>query len=140
MPITTFFTGFSTGEAAAWALASLVALLTLIQVSPLRLNPWDTLFAWVGKKTNSKQIAQLDSLEKTVTALWVNDHRYRILTFARECRAGIEHSSDEWSNLLCVCDEYEVYVEKKQIANGIVKADTRYLRDLYQELSREHKL
>jgi len=140
MPISSIFSGLTGSDIAGWGIAVVVALLTLVQISPIRLNPWNTLFAWVGKKVNSAQVKQLELLEKQVTSLWVNDHRYRILTFARECRAGIEHSSDEWSNLLCVCDEYEVYVEKKQIANGIVKADTRYLRDLYQELSREHKL
>ncbi len=137
MPITTIFQTMTGGEIAGWGLAALVAVLTLVQVSPLKLNPWDRILAWLGQKLNGKQLADL---QKQVTAMWVNSHRHHILTFARECRAGIEHSADEWSNLLTITDEYEVYVEKKQIANGVVKADTRYLRDLYQELSRDHRL
>lgn len=137
MPITTIFQTMTGGEIAGWGLAALVAVLTLVQVSPLKLNPWDRILAWIGQKLNGKQLADL---QKQVTAMWVNSHRHHILTFARECRAGIEHSADEWSNLLTITDEYEVYVEKKQIANGVVKADTRYLRDLYQELSRDHRL
>ena len=127
----------TSGEIAGWVLTVLAALMTLVQVSPVKLNPWDRVFAWLGQKLNGKQLADL---QKQVTAMWVNDHRRHILTFARECRAGIEHSADEWSNLLTITDEYEVYVEKKQIANGVVKADTRYLRDLYQELSRDQKI
>lgn len=137
MPITTVFQTMTGGEIAGWGVAALVAVLTLVQVSPLKLNPWDRILAWLGQKLNGKQLADL---QKQVTAMWVNSHRHHILTFARECRAGIEHSADEWSNLLTITDEYKVYVEKKQIANGVVKADTRYLRDLYQELSRDHRL
>ena len=125
------------GEIAGWGVAVLAAFMTLIQVSPLKLNPWDRILAWLGQKLNGKQLADL---QKQVTAMWVNSHRHHILTFARECRAGIEHSTDEWSNALVVADEYEVYCAEKHIANGIVKADTQFIRNLYQELSRDHRL
>ena len=127
----------TSGELAGWALTALILLLSLIQISPLKLNPWDRILAWLGQKLNGKQLADL---QKQITAMWVNAHRHHILTFARECRAGIEHSSDEWSNALVVADEYEVYCAEKHIANGIVKADTLFIRNLYQELSRDHRL
>jgi hypothetical protein len=137
LSITDFFSTLTSGEIAGWGLAALVLLLSLIQISPLKLNPWDSIFAWMGKKLNGKALADL---QKQVTAMWVNSHRHHILTYARECRAGIEHSSDEWSNALVIADEYEVYCEKNHIANGIVKADTLFIRNLYQELSREHRI
>ena len=137
LSITDFFSTITSGQIAGWGLAALVLLLSLIQISPLKLNPWDRILAWLGQKLNGKALADL---QKQVTAMWVNDHRQRLLTFARECRAGIEHSSDEWSNALVIADEYEVYCEKNRIANGIVKADTLFIRNLYQELSREHRI
>ena len=137
MPINSLFQAMTGGEIAGWGLAVLAAFMTLIQISPLKLNPWDRILAWFGQKLNGKQLADL---QKQVTAMWVNAHRHHILTFARECRAGVEHSPDEWSNALVVADEYEVYCEKKHIANGIVKADTLFIRNLYQELSRDHRL
>ena len=137
MPVITLIQSMTGGEIAGWGLAVIVVFITLLQVSPLKLNPWDRILAWLGQKLNGKQLADL---QKQVTAMWVNAHRHHILTFARECRAGIEHSSDEWSNALVVADEYEVYCEEKHIANGIVKADTLFIRNLYQELSRDHRL
>jgi len=137
LPIRTLFQSMTGGEIAGWGLAVIAALMTLVQISPLKLNPWDRILAWLGQKLNGKQLADL---QKQVTAMWVNSHRHHILTFARECRAGIEHSSDEWSNALVVADEYEVYCAEKHIANGIVKADTLFIRNLYQELSRDHRL
>ena len=137
LPITDFFNSLTGGQIAGWGLAALVALLSIIQISPLKLSPWDSIFAWLGNNLNGKQ---LEALQKQVTTMWVNSHRGAILTFARECRANIDHSSDEWSNALCIADEYEVYCEKNHVANGIVKADTQFIRSLYQELSRERKI
>ena len=137
MSIKEIFSRMTGDELAGWGLALLAIFMTLVQISPLKLNPWDRILAWLGQKLNGKALADL---QKQVTVMWVNDHRQRLLTFARECRAGIEHSSDEWSNALVIADEYEVYCEKNRIANGIVKADTLFIRNLYQELSREHRI
>lgn len=120
--------------------AGIAILLSLIQISPLKLNPWDKLFAWIGRKTNGATEKRLASVEKQILDMWVNSHRQCILTFARETRAGIEHSSDEWTNVLNVAEEYEKYVAEKKITNGIVTQDTEYIRKLYQELSRDHRI
>jgi hypothetical protein len=120
--------------------AGIVILLSLIQISPLKLNPWDKLLGWFGKKLNGATEKRLETVEKQIRDMWINNHRQTVLTFARECRADIEHSSDEWTNVLNVAEEYEKYVIENKITNGIITQDTVYLRKLYQELSREHKL
>ena len=120
--------------------AGIVILLSLIQISPLKLNPWDKLLGWFGKKLNGATEKRLETVEKQIRDMWINNHRQTVLTFARECRAEIEHSSDEWTNVLNVAEEYEKYVVENKITNGIITQDTVYLRKLYQELSREHKL
>ena len=140
MTITDFFQKLTAGEMAGWACVLLVLLLSLIQISPLKLNPWDHVFGWIGKKTNGATAKRLEMLEKQIRDMWINNHRQCILTFARECRANIEHSSDEWTNVLNVAEEYEKYVEKNNVTNGIITQDTAYLRMLYQELSREGKI
>lgn len=139
MTVIEMFQKFTTGEATGWALAALFVLLSLIQISPLKFNPWDNIFAWAGKKMNGATEKRLQEVEKQVSDMWINNHRQCILTFARECRSNISHSSDEWSNVLNVAEEYEQYVEEKHITNGIINQDTQYLRKLYQELSMEHK-
>ena len=139
MTITEAFEKITAGEAAGWALAVFCVLLSLIQVSPLKLNPWDSIFGWFGRKTNGTTIKRLEEVEKQINDMWINDHRQKILTFARECRCDITHSSDEWTNVLNMAEEYERYVHEKNITNGIITQDTQYLRKLYQELSMEHK-
>ena len=125
------------GSSAGWCVIAFILLLSLIQISPLKLNPWDSILAWFGHKLNGKELTEL---RKQLTTMWVNQHRQTILVFARECRTGIAHSPDEWANTLTVADEYENYCKKNDIANGIVKADTMFIRNLYQDLSREQKI
>ena len=128
------------GEMAGWAVVLLILLLSLVQISPVKLNPWDNIFGWIGKKTNGETQKRLDKLEKHIREMWINNHRQTILTFARECRADIEHSSDEWTNVLNVAEEYEKYVTENKVTNGIITQDTEYIRNLYQEMSREHRI
>ena len=118
----------------------IVILLSLIQISPLKLNPWDKLFTWIGRKANGETEKKLKSLEKQLRDMWINEHRQTILTFARECRDDISHSADEWTNVLNVAEEYEKYVKANDVTNGIITQDTEYLRELYQELCRDHKI
>ena len=128
------------GELAGWAVVLIVLLFSLIQISPLRMNPWDNILGWVGQKVNGDMQAQLKELKKHVQDMWVASHRQTVLMFAREARAGVEHSSDEWTNVLNIIAEYEAFCQGNTITNGIVKADSEYIRDLYQELSREHRI
>ena len=118
----------------------LVLLLSLVQVAPLKLNPRDRVFDWLGQKLNRTADEELKKLQAQIQGMWINSHRHTILRFARECRAGIDHSPDEWTNVLNVAEEYEAFVRENSITNGIITQDTVYLRNLYQELSREHKL
>jgi len=135
-----FVSKMTAGEVAGWGLIVLILLLSFVQISPLKLNPWDRIFSWVGQKANGKMQSQLNALSAQVREMWINKHRQTLLIFARECRAGIEHSADEWINALNVAEEYEKYCESHAVTNGIVKADTAYIRELYLQLSREHRI
>ena len=128
------------GEMAGWAITVLILLMSLIQISPLKLNPWDRILGWIGKKTQGELRKQVADLQKQVTDIWISSHRQSILMFARECRADIDHDAEEWNHILSIADEYEVYCSSHAVSNGVVKADTRYIRDLYQDLSRGHKI
>ena len=55
------------GELAGWAAALLILFLSLVQISPLKLNPWDSIFGWIGKKTQGEMRKQMTDLQKQVT-------------------------------------------------------------------------
>ena len=131
----------SEGESAGWGIVGVfIVLLSLIQISPLKLNPWDRLFGWLGRKLNGDVEKETRDLQKQVRDLWINNHRQSILAFARECRSEMEHSAEEWSHILNLCEEYEKYCESNDVTNGVVRENTKYIRGLYQELSRDHRI
>jgi len=140
MKIAEIVSKMTASEMGGWAVVLLILLLSLIEISPLKLNPWEKILGWIGKKMNGETEKRLKAVEKQITDMWINQHRQCILTFARECRADIQHSSDEWSNVLTVAADYESYCEKNGVTNGVVRADTEYVRQLYQELSRDHRI
>ena len=125
---------------AGGALLVFFLLLSLVQISPIKINPWDTILKWLGKKLNGGVEDHMDCLQKQVRDLWINSHRHSILTFARECRSGVVHDSDEWYNILNICEEYSTFCAEYSVQNGIVRENTRYIRELFQQLAREHRL
>lgn len=140
MSVMEILQGLEIEAVAGQAVLVLVVILSLVQVSPIKINPWDHIFEWMGKKMNRETQEKLTDLQKQVRDLWINNHRQGILTFSREEKAGIHHDSEEWSNILNLCEEYERYTEDNHVTNGVVKENTKYIRDLYQKNSHEHKL
>ena len=107
--------------------------LSLIQISPIKINPWSTILRLIGK-------ALTGDLREDLNCLITDFRRQTILEFARECRHDVEHSAEEWNHVLQVAEEYEAYCTKHDIKNGRIKEDTKYIRNLYQEMSRAHKI
>lgn len=139
MTITEMLEQLEVGAIAGETLLGLFIILSLIQISPIRVNPWDHILGWFGKKINRETEEKLTGLDKRVTDIWINGHRQSILTFARECRSGIFHDSEEWAYILNVCEEYERFTEDHHVTNGVVKENTKYIRELYQRHSHDCK-
>ncbi len=123
-----------------------IILLTLVQISPIKINPWDSFSEWLGKcltaevRDDIKTLGErVDALQDDFSSFRVDEMRQTILTFARECRAGTEHSHEEWAHVLNVSARYEAYCASHNISNGEVTADSTYIHNLYQNLSETHK-
>ena len=113
---------------------------TLFEIVPIKINPWSSLFRWIGKAINGELKEQLSDLSSDVSELKsdfemkkAEDMRWEILEFANTCRIGNEHSKDEWRHVMNQVSEYEEYTERKGITNGVIEEDTRFLRELYHE-------
>lgn len=110
----------------------ILIILSLVQIAPIKLNPYDRFFLWLRKKLLGDTNERLDRL-------WINFYRQHILRFARESRQGAIHTHDEWHYVLNMASEYEKYCEDNNIVNGVIQAETDYIRELYQECSKEGK-
>lgn len=125
----------------------IVGVLSLIQITPIKFNPWDMILGWVGTKINAgikKQIEavreQSDIRKDEFREFWIDYQRESILRFSRECSQEVPHSREEWNHILDIIKRYEEFCRKHEIANGVIEENSAYLRGLHRQLLQEHKI
>ena len=129
-----------------------VVLLCLVEVTPIKINPLSWVFRWIGTKANGELKGEIDKLrvglleargdlnelKQDVEQMKVDAMRWDILTFANNCHSGKRHTKEEWNHVIAQCQEYEDYIERKEISNGVIVEETKYLRELYQGIIRDN--
>lgn len=136
------------GELLAGGGGLLFILCTLIQISPVKFNPWSRIAKWIGKELNSEVVAKVDKLEVSVSELKnrqteaeartekrdVDLCRTRILRFADELRRNIPHSEEFFDQVLDDISVYEHYCEShKNYENNKAVAAIQKIKRTYQE-------
>lgn len=82
----------------------LLIVLTLVQVAPIRINPWSTIARTIGKALNADLNEKMDANEAKTA-------RYRILRFDDEIRHKIRHSKEHFDQIIEDVDTYERYCQ-----------------------------
>lgn len=116
----------------------LIGTTTLIEVAPIKVNPWKWFFTTLGNLLTGELKQEVQALKKEVLETKVQNWRWNVLDFANSCRNGRRHSHDEWRHTMSQLAEYEDYIESHNISNGIFEEDAKYLRDLYQDISKRN--
>lgn len=112
----------------------LIGAVTLIEIVPVQIHPWK----WITNLLLGDIRKDISDLRAEVTETKVNTWRWNVLDFANSCRNGRRHSHDEWRHTMSQLAEYEAYIERNKIPNGVFEEDAKYLRNLYQRLSDEN--
>ena len=115
----------------------LLGAVTLVEIVPIKINPWSVLLKWVGDIINGDLKADLSNLKRDFDETKADSMRWNILNFSRSCRHGEEHSEEEWSHAISQIKMYETFCEERDIENGVIEETSVYLRELYHE--RLHK-
>ena len=91
----------------------LFLLLTLIQLAPIQINPWSAIARWVGRAVNGEVLGKLGKLEKRLDEHIATDdrrdadsHRVKILQFNNELLRSIDHTKEEFIEVLAEIDAY----------------------------------
>ena len=117
----------------------ILIILSFVQISPIKFNPYDKFFSWLRRKLLGDFDEDIKDFRERIDSVWINFTRQHILRFARECRQNVIHSRDEWRYVLSIANEYEKYCRDNKLTNGIIEAETEYIRDSYQECIRDGK-
>ena len=83
--------------------ATLLILATLIQIAPIKINPWSFIAKKIGKALNGEVVEKVDSLEKNIENLRneceereATKCRARILRFGDEILHNVKHSKEHF--------------------------------------------
>lgn len=116
-------------------------LMTIIQITPIKLNPWSRLGRLIGRAINGEVLSKVDNLSKELA-----DHkakseerhatlcRAHILRFGDEVLHGVPHSKEGYDNILLDIDSYEEYCEKHpDYKNNVALATIKNIKRMYQK-------
>lgn len=115
----------------------LLGAVTLVEVVPIKINPWSVLLRWVGNTINGDLKTELSTLKREFEESKADTMRWNILNFTRSCRSGEDHSEEEWNHAISQVKMYETFCDEKHIENGVIEETSVYLRELYHQ--RLHK-
>ena len=125
-----------------WANPFLVILgtVTLVEITPIKIDPWKSLFKWIGNVVNSEDRKNITAVREELHDLKIDfeenkaqEKRWHILDFVNASRHGRRHTREEWNHVISELAEYEAYTRRKGIPNGVIEEDAKYLRALFQE-------
>ena len=122
-----------------------VIIASLLQFSKININPWDKILGWIGDRINKKTNERIDELQKKLDKHIseselkdVQDIRRDILDFANSCMYGRKHTKEQFDFVIKECDDYEDYIERKKIKNGVVTSAIKEIRRLYDKCVQEN--
>ncbi len=89
---------------------SLFVLLTLVQIAPVKINPWSKLAKAIGNALNGGDVmAKLEEHIRIDDERDADMHRARILQFNTELLRGDRHTEEDFNEILYNIDCYERY-------------------------------
>lgn len=119
----------------------LLVAMTIVQILPIKINPWGYIAKKIGKAINGEVIEKVDKLGNDLKDLRnecdireANTCRSQILRFGDEILHGTPHSKEHYDNILLVISSYENYcANHPEYLNNVAVATIKYIKDMYQK-------
>lgn len=119
----------------------LALVMTLIQIAPIKINPWTFLLKLIGKAMNGEIIKQMENLREEFVKLKseidedkANACRTRILRFNDELMHDVHHSKEHFDQTLIDITTYENYCEThKGYKNNIAAMAIERIKNTYEQ-------
>lgn len=131
----------------------LLILITLIQISPIKINPWSALARLLGKAINADvlhEIEHVETVQKDTRKVLddhirmddernADSHRQRILAFNNELLRDIPHTEEDFIEILAVIDFYENYCkDHPEYKNNRALHAIAHIGRVYDERLQKH--
>ena len=117
----------------------LLTLMTLVEIAPVKVDPWSWLARTVGKAVNADITAKLEAHITMDDRRAADGHRARILHFNNELLRDIPHTKEEFIEVLAEIDAYDGYCrEHPDYPNNRAVLAIENIRESYKECLRRH--
>lgn len=124
----------------------LLILLTLIQIAPVKINPWSWLAKNIGKAINGEVVEKVDNLSTDVRNLRdeceereATACRTRILHFGDEILHDVRHSKEHFDQILIDITAYENYcASHPDFRNNVAVATIKRINQVYAQCIRDN--
>lgn len=112
----------------------------IVQITPIKINPWSAILKYIGKSMTGEACGKMDILisrvqdiEQNVIENEKDRIRWEILDFANSCRNGRKHTKDEFQHILTLNTKYRRLLEETNDANGVFEVEIEYIKHVYSE-------
>ena len=134
------------GEMLSGGAIVLAALLSLVEIAPIKINPWSKIARAIGKAINGEVLAKFDALEQKVDKLErtnaeqnAEERRVRILRFGDEILHDVKHSKEHFDNILQDVAVYEKYCkDHPEFENGRTVLTIETIEATYKKCFASH--
>lgn len=140
------FSEMTVSELVGWIAGGLVLLSAVIQISPIKLNPWTWIAKKIGRAINGEVLQKVDSLESDLKDMQksqdernAKNARTKILRFGDELYHDVKHSKEAFDDILDVITEYEQYCkDHPDFKNNRTERTVQHIEIIYDRCREEH--
>lgn len=132
-----------------YAAGAVAVVMTLVQVAPIKVNPWSAVAKLIGNALNKGVAERITSLEDSFKQLdrktdMVSEElarqaaisaRSKILRFGDEIRINARHSKEHFDQILRDIDAYENYCHNHpHFENNVTQITSAHIKAVYSDL------
>lgn len=113
---------------------------TIIQIAPIKINPWTWIARKIGRAINGEVIEKVEKLEKDLMEMkeesaeqTAKGCRIRILRFGDEILHDVKHSKEHFDQILLDITDYETYCkDHPNFKNNMTVITTNRIKSAYE--------
>ena len=123
-----------------------IILMTLVQITPIKINPWSWIGKMIGRAINGEVLEKVDKLSQDVQhnkadddEQWASLSRTHILRFGDELLHGVKHSKEHFDQIMRDISKYETYCNTHpDYLNDVAHATIQHIKKTYQRCLEEN--
>jgi len=118
----------------------LAVLLTIVQIAPVKINPWSKIAKAIGNALNGGDVmGKLEEHIKMDDERNADMHRARILQFNTELLRDAKHTEEDFNEILYNIDCYERYCrDHPEYQNNRAVHAIKHIKNVYDTLQETH--